>query len=330
MNNPFSILVLTVSLLLILPGLVLTYFGVRLLMPAPIIIGLVGVVLGTLMHTNPHGWHQIPNDPIYKVGLITFWGLRTNTGAEGWVLLADYFPFNIGIIEFEWKKNNADIPVTNIRCKSETGGLSGGAVDGKISINFYPDKRNLKTFADSGRENGVEDILEDRTKRLTQITASGDPGRTWQQMEASGDDVRQAIWKQLTGENMPMGAKPAIFTPSEINTVLSLGICLESIDAHFSPSGELLSAALGSEEEIQLLNAETLKAKRQTSIARVYFDALIASGQQVDFSVVLESVRSYDAVNKGHGTIIKGGNILDAALAQSIVANQQPTRRGKK
>lgn len=147
MRNKYSLVLLGIMMLLLLVGCLALFFLE--------FIGVIPLVLGVFML---RGFKVISAGDPRKAGLITFLGKRQDdTPVEGLVLLLDYLPIEIvGVIEFEMRKEDREIPIESIRCADNI------RMGGKVSISMSPDIKFLGKFDDAGKMNGVFKQVDDQ------------------------------------------------------------------------------------------------------------------------------------------------------------------------
>ncbi|MCX6764623.1 MAG: SPFH domain-containing protein [Candidatus Nealsonbacteria bacterium] len=162
-------------------------------------------------------WGFISYRPPY-VGLGVIWGKRKVkiVKKEGWILIADYFPFNYTVTLIKVQKIDKDFTFSDIRTKakeeekdSKLPSRSGALVEVDVSLTFIPDYKGkdagerLKSYLNSGEAEGVINIIQDQIAEELRILGGK---HDWEEYTFSATEIKRVLLEKLTGADIN-GAK---------------------------------------------------------------------------------------------------------------------------
>ena len=132
---------------------------------------------------------------------------------EGWRLFW-FYPYLYGFIEIDVSKKNPDFKSQKVMTPDKV------EIEIPLSITYVPDSDNIINFLNSGKESGVEDILQDivQQKLREWAIATEEGPQTWEEAMAAKDDAIWLLSKAILGEELPTIVKDDK-TPSEVPSV---------------------------------------------------------------------------------------------------------------
>lgn len=132
---------------------------------------------------------------------------------EGWRLFW-FYPYLYGFIEIDVSKKNPDFKSQKVMCPDKA------EIEIPLSVTYTPDSNNIINFLNSGKESGVEDILQDivQQKLREWAIATEEGPQTWEEAMAAKDDAIWLLSKAILGEELPT-IKKSDGTPSEIPSI---------------------------------------------------------------------------------------------------------------
>lgn len=117
---------------------------------------------------------------------------------EGWRLFW-FYPWFYGFIEVDISKKNPDFKPQKVMTPDKA------EIEIPLSITYTPDPANIINFLNSGKEAGVEDILNDivQQKLREWAIATEEGPQTWEEAMAAKDDAIWLLSKAILGEELP-------------------------------------------------------------------------------------------------------------------------------
>lgn len=145
----------------------ITWDGSRIIALWYVLLGSLFGYLGTYM--VKHGLTDIPAHPVH-VGILTVWGKRIEVLLrEGTVLLADYWPFRVGVIQVEAELKSHTYDLNDVLCANavDANGLAtndakkaaGGMVNVQVSVTMGPDYK-AKTKEKHPKPCGAKRVID--------------------------------------------------------------------------------------------------------------------------------------------------------------------------
>ena len=160
-NNPVTRGVLTVILASIIIGL-------AIIILFPLYLSFIGVVLASLgILAWWAGDTRLPADP-RTAGILTFWDSFITVGGEpvvigGRTILANYFPFFLGVVSFEITNRDKDFPISVLSSDNVP-------LEGVISITLRPDVNDAIDYIQAGKMENIltqlDDIVYEKSKAV--------------------------------------------------------------------------------------------------------------------------------------------------------------------
>ncbi len=177
---------------------------------------ILGILLLVLAWTEySAGKKNIAAKPPHK-GIPTYWGERQTVKkivdgneiqvavvlTEGDYLTMPYWPFYIDFIPVKVEKVNVDdVSIRDIICKAsgDNGAdpVAGGRISAFFSYTFVPDPERYMSFINSGGENEVKAIIENR---ISEVVRQEGRNYDWEAFQFSGDRLTTIIITKLCGE----------------------------------------------------------------------------------------------------------------------------------
>ncbi|MGC9605587.1 MAG: hypothetical protein ABSF56_02405 [Minisyncoccia bacterium] len=183
---------------------------------AGIVVGGLGFVAIAL------GWTNLSPDPL-ELGMLTCWGRAVKTGRKtpkedtrktialrGKVILADYFPFFIGVKPIdmtskEWVFNMIILTVEDT--VDDRGNQRSVAVPVRVHIPARPDKEHLNSYIQSGRDlDKIKELMGGipyrEVQRLVKTMEGADhkAGLNFIELVQHGDLISRELEKHLKGD----------------------------------------------------------------------------------------------------------------------------------
>ncbi|MFA6295333.1 MAG: SPFH domain-containing protein [Candidatus Paceibacterota bacterium] len=155
-NNPVTKGVLILVIALVGIGIALAVTGEFL----GVIIASIGITIWWAGDTT------IPTDP-RTAGLLTIWGSFIEIGGKsvvigGRTILADYFPFNLGVVTFEITNKDKNFPMKILS-------LDNVLMEGEVSVTMRPDIEDGVDYVQAGKMGNIilqlDDIVYEMSKR---------------------------------------------------------------------------------------------------------------------------------------------------------------------
>lgn len=322
MLNPFAILTLFISLLLLIPfGGVLIFIGLFQNKELMYLIGIFNFVLASCILIK--GWQLTPPSP-NSLSIVNILGVRTGTYSKGWALLPKPV-FSLTTIPMQ--QIDKDFEIKDIRCVGDDPSQPnqhGPLVSGVVSISILANRYDLERYDDIQRDEGVMKILDDTLEEMVQKIIARDRMR-WIDAETLGDQIAQKLFKELTGNPMP-AQKTDIMKPDNIrwiNRMYELGCFLVKINCKFLVEEDVRKAAAGRAREVEERNTELFDMETDMQKAQVMYQGFFRMGRtNMTLEACLERVMAYKAIAAGHGQAIQG-NIFQGLMASSLGRQQQ-------
>lgn len=228
----------------------------EVILQGPLLIILVPLILGVilLIFRNILGIVLIPVAAIFLViclkkipadpphfAIVMIWGERKDrTKKEGWRLKANFPPLMLDLLPINAEKKNKDFIPKDVRSEDKA------EIHMEISLTYKPDPDNANEYINTGKEEGVNNILDDKIEEITRQWAIDQ--KTWFDCMKAKADVNEKLIKEITGITDEKGkdAKQieAIRRANGSTKVRYLGIILTRLNVGtMKPKGKLAEIA---------------------------------------------------------------------------------------
>jgi len=156
---------------------------------------------------------RIPADPP-SIAAITFLGKRTGKIKKEGLRFFFLYPIIYGYIEINVSKKNPDFKPQTVMTPDNV------QIKIPVSLTYTPDRDNINNYIDSGKEFGVEDILEDIvSQKLREWAIATEEGpQTWEEAMAAKEEAMWLLSKAILGEELPTILKLE-GTPSKLPSI---------------------------------------------------------------------------------------------------------------
>ncbi len=142
LTNNYSSRLIGIMLSLITLGSLAAFYGYY-------VTGLILIIPGVMMF---QGFKELSGADPREMGLIKFFGTRTDVTVSGLTFLLDWLPIEIvGVAIFNMQQEDKNFPVKSIRC------YDGVRLTGGISLALAPDPNNLGAYDDAKQMKGVQE-----------------------------------------------------------------------------------------------------------------------------------------------------------------------------
>lgn len=317
----------------------------------------LSVALSTAVLFNPKGLTTVPSSAPASMAQLTLWGRRFPVAlSEGKKLLADYFPFYIGIIIIAVEQQNLDFVYGHVRCRLERSTktkkadpASGGAVEIEVSATIIADPKRFDEYilaggvTPSSTQANTQTVLQDIVHDvLGEALRQEGARRSFEEMMFAQERLTVMLIETLTSKEY--GGEEPLDTDVEIERqkrlkkmrdylrealtdgaadIHSLGVKVRRLNTvRVEPVGRLAEAAEAAAVEQQQRSAEMIETKAVRAMARVYRQA---AGKDADGKYVMSFDRALQIVARERGkhfqevAVQSSGNpLLDAATTLGL------------
>lgn len=257
------------------------------------------------------GFFSIPNNPV-TIGLVTKWGER-QTSNEGSLYITEglnwllFKGFVYDCILVNMTADELELPLNVIIIKDNS------EVNFKTAVKFKPNQHKLISYLNNGGKEEVDKFLQNHIESEIRQWASG--AESWEDILSSKNQKEQDLLKELR----------------ESTSIDELGIEITSFIIQSAlPHGEVYEAQVKMKTEKAKKEMRDIEASTDVSIARSLYEEVnkdVSMGEIMTFKECFELTQQYNAIEKGNGFVLKGGEGEGGQIVSSLLLLAKSLRK---